>query len=51
MRIVEVEVDGMYLHREIYITRSKEHPLTSAQIEFWNFITTADVELLVPFLR
>lgn len=46
-RIVEVEVEGMELQRKIYITRSKELPLTRAQIEYWDFVATADVELLM----
>ena len=37
-RIVEVEVEGMQLARDIYIVRNRKQPLTRAQTEFWQFI-------------
>ena len=37
-RIVEVEVEGMPLSRNIYIVRNRKQPLTRAQTEFWQFI-------------
>ena len=37
-RIVEVEVEGMQLSRDIYLVRNRKQPLTRAQTEFWQFI-------------
>ena len=37
-RIVEVEVEGIQLSRDIYIFRNRKQPLTRAQTEFWQFI-------------
>jgi len=37
-RIVEIEVEGMCLTRNIYMLRNRKQPLTRAQIEFWKFI-------------
>jgi DNA-binding transcriptional LysR family regulator len=37
-RIVEVDVEGMSLHRKIYIARNQRFPSTRAQSEFWNFV-------------
>ncbi len=37
-RIVEVEIEGMQLSRNIYIVRNRKQPLTRAQTEFWQFI-------------
>jgi len=37
-RIVEVEVTGMQLSRDIYLVRNRKQPLTRAQTEFWQFI-------------
>lgn len=37
-RIVEVEVEGMSLFREIYIARNQRFPATRAQSEFWDFV-------------
>jgi DNA-binding transcriptional LysR family regulator len=36
-RIVEVEVDGMQLQRQIYMVRNRRFPPTRAQAEFWAF--------------
>ena len=46
-RIVEVQVDGISLGRKIYMTRSKELPLTRSQIEFWEFVSTPREEMLL----
>ncbi len=37
-RVVEVEVEGMQLSRNIYLVRNRKQPLTRAQMEFWQFI-------------
>jgi DNA-binding transcriptional LysR family regulator len=37
-RVVEVEVEGMNLMRNIYLVRNRKQPLTRAQVEFWQFI-------------
>jgi LysR family transcriptional regulator, transcriptional activator of the cysJI operon len=37
-RIVEIEVDGMELSRNIYFIRNMKQALSRAQIEFWKFI-------------
>lgn len=37
-RIVEVEVEGMQLSRDIYIVRNRKKPLTRAQTELWQSI-------------
>lgn len=37
-RIVEVEVEGMQLTRNIYLARNRKQPFTRAQTEFWKFI-------------
>lgn len=37
-RVVEVEVAGMELSRNIYLVRNRKQPLTRAQTEFWHFI-------------
>jgi len=36
-RIVEVEVVGMELTRNLYLVRNRRQPLTRAQVEFWEF--------------
>lgn len=44
--IAEVELEGLKLIRDIYLTRSKRTPSTRAQIKFWDFVHNAsnDVE-------
>lgn len=37
-RIVEIEVEGMRLTRNIYLIRNLQQPFTRAQSEFWRFI-------------
>jgi DNA-binding transcriptional LysR family regulator len=37
-RIVEIEVEGMTLKRNIYMLRNRQQPLTRAQTEFWHFV-------------
>jgi len=37
-RVVEVEVEGMQLSRNIYLVRNRKQPFTRAQTEFWKFI-------------
>jgi DNA-binding transcriptional LysR family regulator len=37
-RVAEVEVSGMELHRNIYLTRSCRIPPTRAQANFWDFV-------------
>jgi DNA-binding transcriptional LysR family regulator len=37
-RVVEVEVEGMELSRNIYLVRNRKQPFTRAQMEFWQFI-------------
>jgi DNA-binding transcriptional LysR family regulator len=37
-RIVEVEVEGMNLVRNIYMVRNRKQPCTRAQVEFWQNI-------------
>ena len=37
-RIVEVDVEGMSLFRNIYIARNQHFPATRAQGEFWDFV-------------
>jgi hypothetical protein len=37
-RVVEVEVEGMNLIRNIYMVRNRKQPCTRAQTEFWQYI-------------
>lgn len=37
-RIVEIDVEGMQLLRNIYLIRNRQQPPTRAQVEFWRFI-------------
>jgi DNA-binding transcriptional LysR family regulator len=37
-RIVEVAVEGMSLHRNLYMARNRRFPPTRAQAEFWAFV-------------
>jgi len=39
-RVVEVEVEGMNLVRNIYMVRNRKQPCTRAQTEFWQTIKT-----------
>lgn len=36
-RVVEVEVEGLKLARNIFMARSRRQPLTRAQVKFWEF--------------
>lgn len=40
-RIVEVDVTGMDLKRNLYILRNRRAPLTRAQSEFWSFVNVS----------
>jgi len=37
-RVVEVEVEGMSLQRNIYLMRNRRFPPTRAQAEFWEYM-------------
>ncbi len=39
-RVVEVEVEGMYLSRKLYMARCCSYPGSRAQIEVWNFVAS-----------
>jgi DNA-binding transcriptional LysR family regulator len=41
-RVVEVEVEGMSLVRNIYMVRNRKQPFTRAQIEFWQTIKNSN---------
>jgi len=41
--IAQVEVEGMVLTRDIFLTRCKRTPATRAQIEFWSFVNLAEI--------
>lgn len=43
--ISRVAVEGMSLVRDVYLTRSKRTKPTRAQLEFWNFISTASIDV------
>jgi len=43
--IAQVEVEGMELTRDIFLTRCKRTPATRAQIEFWNFVNLAQIDV------
>ena len=45
-RIVEVEVEGMSLFRNIYLAHNQRFPATRAQSEFWNFVLNPEVDLV-----
>lgn len=47
-KVAEVRVRGIDICREIYIGRNNRRPATSAQTAFWNFITAAERQILVP---
>jgi DNA-binding transcriptional LysR family regulator len=38
-KVVEVEVSGMSLRRNLYMVRNRRLPATRAQVEFWNFVS------------
>lgn len=40
-RLVEVQVEGMELTRNLYMLRNHRQPLTRMQVEFWEFIKKA----------
>jgi len=42
-RIVEIGVEGMPLHCNIHMARSRRFPRTRAQSEFWDFVSRIDV--------
>lgn len=44
-RIVEVQVEGMSLKRDISLARNRRFPATRAQAEFWEFVTASESEL------
>jgi len=37
--VVEVELSGMSLRRNLYLVRNRRLPATRAQVEFWNFVS------------
>jgi DNA-binding transcriptional LysR family regulator len=37
--VVEVEVSGMSLRRNLYMVRNRRLPATRAQVEFWNYVS------------
>jgi len=43
--ISTVSVEGMDLSRNIYLARCKRSPFTRAQIEFWNFVGDAEINV------
>ncbi|MFL7894317.1 MAG: LysR substrate-binding domain-containing protein [Anaerolineales bacterium] len=45
-RIVEVQVEGMHLLRNIFLARNKKFPATRAQSEFWNFVLQSQENLI-----
>lgn len=47
-RLVEVEVEGMKLTRNLYMARNRRQPLTRMQVEFWEFVKKAHQENLSP---
>lgn len=46
-RIVEVEVEGMELSRNIYLARNRRQPLTRAQSKFWEYVSLSKKGLTV----
>lgn len=40
-RLVEVQVEGMELTRNLYMLRNRRQPLTRMQVEFWEFVKKA----------
>jgi DNA-binding transcriptional LysR family regulator len=44
-RIVEVQVEGMSLKRDISLARNRRFPATRAQAEFWEFVAASESEL------
>ena len=44
-KVVEVRVAGMVLRRSIFIVRNSKIPPTRAQIEFWDFVQTAEAKM------
>lgn len=43
-RVLEVAVEGMDLSRSIYLVHNQQLPLKRAQMEFWEFVKTDQVE-------
>jgi len=43
-RIVEVDVEGMQLKRNIYLARNRRFPPTRAQSEFWAFVKSEPIK-------
>ena len=46
-KVKEVNVAGFSLQREVFIVHSNRHPATSAQKEFWNFVTQSPTDMLL----
>ncbi len=40
-RLVEVQVEGMELTRNLYMVRNRRQPLTRMRVEFWEFVKKA----------
>lgn len=50
-RVVEVQVDGVNLQRNIYLARNVKLPATRAQTEFWDFVSETKVDLQKPMVQ
>jgi DNA-binding transcriptional LysR family regulator len=46
-RIMEVDIEGMELTRNIYLARNRRLPLTRAHTRFWDFVSTSKSELQI----
>jgi DNA-binding transcriptional LysR family regulator len=44
--ISEIAVDGLTLRRDIFLARNRRVPYTKAQVEFWNFVKTANLKIV-----
>ena len=50
-RVVEVQVNGVDLQRNIYLARNVKLPATRAQTEFWDFVSETKVDLQKPMVQ
>lgn len=46
-RVCEVEVEGLYLSRQLYVARSLRHPLTRVQAAFRDFLAAPGSQMLL----
>jgi DNA-binding transcriptional LysR family regulator len=44
-RVVEVQVEGVSLQRDLFLARNLKLPATRAQTEFWNFVIRSKIDL------